>query len=288
MPSNTQIFQYNTDVLMVLRGFAAAPGETARYFLGIELEVNVPDCESQQDAVNVAARRDLHAAAPENYLIFKHDGSIPHTGWEIVTIPATFEYHKQAWTRIFEQFNPEERLVSWNTNMCGMHIHIGRDKLTPMQLTKLNVFINSPKNRQQLVRFSGRATDQLTQWANLKSDASVVDWLRDPGRLANPRKYSAMRTNKGPTIELRFFRGTVQKIGFMRNLEFCDALLAFTEKAGLNHMTNEHFNRFVYNQSVRWPNLYRWLVVNNYVESNLPEDELAQLKDMIEIYNGGI
>lgn len=60
----------------------------------------------------------------------KRDGSLGDEGVEIVTHPATLNYHltKLAWDRIIETAT-DNGYTSHDTETCGLHVHVGRAEL---------------------------------------------------------------------------------------------------------------------------------------------------------------
>lgn len=278
------VLNYTYDVLRQYNGFLKTPEDGEKcHFLGMELETAVHGQSGIDNAVSRKIRQQIVDAMPQ-FLIFKSDASVPAGGFEMVTVPASYRYHVRMWERFFAQ-KCEEKLTSWDTMRCGIHVHIGRDTLTPMMLSKLNVFFNSPKNQTFLFHFAGRTAEQMNQWCSPKARPSVGDWFKNPHNLGEAVKYRALNMSKGPTVEIRIFRGNVKESGVMRNLDFVDAVLEFVSKAGLNFMNAHTFVEFVTKQPDKWKWLRMWLMAVGYIEID-PALGLSQTQ-MIEIYDGG-
>ena len=93
----------------------------------------------------------------DDFVICKEDSSIGY-GFEIVSHPATFDYHKFAWERFFS--NSSKYVKSYGSNSTGLHIHISRKSISQLGTGKILYFINSDINKTFLDKISGRtATD---------------------------------------------------------------------------------------------------------------------------------
>lgn len=224
--------------------------------LGVEIEVerrsNAPYeiAESVEDAMR-------------GFALCKHDGSL-NNGFEMVTAPATISYQKKKWSD-FCQKNFADSLSSWHTSTCGMHIHVDRASVTPLDIGKLLVFVNGVHNREFMERIAGRSS---AQWSAFKTK-QIKDSLQ------RSDKYEALATHKPRTIEFRIFRGNIAKQGIFRNLEFVDSICNFVKTVGLDKDT-ESVNSLSYTNYVRYmsksesrgqyPYLFSWLVRKGYTK----------------------
>lgn len=278
-----EVLNYSHDPMRVFRGFKHMDDEDKSVQMyGIELETAVKGSTSYRDAKNDLSRRYIQETVPE-FMIFKSDGSIPPGGYEMVTVPASYRYHVKMWTKFFDADCAKD-LTSWGTEKCGIHIHVGRETLTPLMQSKLNLFFNAPKNQAFIFHLAGRTATQMQQWCSPKSRVSSVDWLNDPQYYGDQAKYRALNTGKGPTLEIRIFRGNVKRGGFMKNLDFADAIVNFSKRGGLNHMTAEAFCHFVEKQPGQWPALQGWMMANGYIGL----DGTRTTEELELIYDGGL
>ena len=222
--------------------------------LATEIEVERRnDCSS-----NVA---EEVATTMNNFALCKHDGSL-HNGFEIVSAPATISALKEGWTKFCEA-NYSDQLSSWHTETCGMHIHVDRTSLTPLEIGKLLVFVNGKANARFMESIAGRDS---RQWS-VKKFKGIKDALQ------RSDKYEALATHKPKTIEFRVFRGNIAKQGIMRNIEFVDALCNFVRTVGMDKNTDT-VNRLSYTNFVSYmntsenkgsyPYLFSWLVRKGY------------------------
>ena len=115
--------------------------------LATEIEVERRnDCSS-----NIA---EMVSTTMNNFALCKHDGSL-NNGFEIVSAPATISALKEGWTKFCEA-NYSDQLSSWHTGTCGMHIHVDRTSLTPLEIGKLLVFVNGKANSKFMEAIAGR------------------------------------------------------------------------------------------------------------------------------------
>ena len=249
------VFPYDYDVTQQLE-FQSANNETRHISTEIETERR-NDCPS--DIVH-----DIHNTM-SGFALCKHDGSLEN-GFEIVTAPATLSVHKDRWSKFCEK-NYADHLSSWNTATCGMHIHVDRASLTPLDIGKLLVFVNGTRNAEFIKKIAGRDS---RQW-------SAKKFKRVKDALNRSDKYEALATHKPKTIEFRIFRGNIAKQGILRNLEFVDALCNFVGTVGMDRDTDT-VNRLSYTNFIEYmntsenkgtyPYLFSWLVRKGYNKGN--------------------
>ena len=218
--------------------------------------------------IEVERRNDCSSSIAEdvgqtmrNFALCKHDGSLSN-GFEIVSAPATISALKEGWTKFCEA-NYSDQLSSWHTETCGMHIHVDRTSLTPLEIGKLLVFVNGKANARFMESIAGRDS---RQWS-VKKFKGIKDALQ------RSDKYEALATHKPKTIEFRVFRGNIAKQGIMRNIEFVDALCNFVRTVGMDKDTDT-VNRLSYTNFVSYmntsenkgsyPYLFSWLVRKGY------------------------
>lgn len=214
---------------------------------GIELEVEANS--SQTDGADW-----IRQYLGTDYCVLKEDGSLSDDGIEIVTRPDSVAVHGRKWAEFFAN-RPERQLASWTTGRCGMHVHVSKSALSQLQLGKILVFVNEPTNQELVSRIAGRTSDRWARTSKKKiSDVRYGD-----------ERYVALNiTNR--TAEFRIFKGTLNKRGFMKNLEFCQALVDFCGPA--NRSMSEAVSASAF---VRWlprktyPHLHEFLTDKGFI-----------------------
>lgn len=258
-------------------------------FYGIELEVVCR--KSSPVALTSKILKEL-----EDNVILKHDASIGRNGiggFEIVSIPATFNAHKQKiWNKFFDKEKGHARFLrSWGVGTCGIHIHISRLAFNPFHLARFVSFVNDPALQSFVEAVAGRDN---THYAAFTPQFKDTRWMSyEPSLAPNSyyfndqeepddirRRYFANRSvpKSGPsghgvavncgnvhTIELRIFRGNVRKAGFFKCLEFTDALFHYTMLSSRTNMSVESFVDWVKRHNHGYGNLMKWLDAHGYI-----------------------
>lgn len=298
-----------------------------RLFMGVELEVEVPyqeqvdaDVEArirEENAERVrvglqprprprrvvadeSAKKRMQAAMQVKRLlgkqvILKHDGSLAN-GFEIVTGPAPLDYHRtKLWRPLFAWQADTHSLLSHDAprGTCGLHVHLSKDALTPLQVGKMVQFLHAPENYKFIRYLAGRPSnsryaDYITPkrlrphgvqavWAGgrvIKStrrpDQPIYSPRRDTGN-----RYTGLNLANRDTVEFRIFRGTLNSGTFFARLEFCHALAKFSQPGlvGLAETTVPIFTQFLNDRKKDYPNLLNYLVDGEFVPAPRPKKE---------------
>lgn len=193
---------------------------------GIELEVesesmdNVRgDCQAVLDSLGT------------DYVILKSDGSLADTGFEIVTAPATMAIHKERFDKFFRAI--PEGLHSWKGGNCGIHIHVERKGLSQLTIGKLLVFVNSLNNESLVRTIAGRYSSRWSQIKPKSLDAAPASQQEE--------RYEAINLMPHDTIEFRIFRGTLNRLHFLANLEFVYSLISWARRAGRENLEQKYY-----------------------------------------------
>lgn len=200
---------------------------TSRYY-GVELEI-----DDGKDAGDCAD--DLTAITDAIYC--KHDGSLGDEGVEIVTHPATLNYHltTMPWADIISTARGHG-YTSHDAGTCGLHVHVGRAELPDDAPEKLVALVDAIWG--ELVTFSRRDVSALRRWA-AKPDAGItrddsptsgkdkMDKARARGR------YQAVNLQNYSTIEFRMFRGSLVLQTIRATLECVDLLCEYAAQHSL-------------------------------------------------------
>lgn len=224
---------------------------------GIELEV---DCAQH------TAKDTLYALGGEWHAYLKEDDSIA-SGYEIVSHPHTLNAHRELW----EKFWAHARRNHLDADKNGMHVHIQRLYLTKYRIGMMQAFLNEPANEGFVTAIAGRDS---RSYAALKPALAKVsaDGTND--------RYQALNLENERTVEIRIFRGTTDKARFFANLEFCDALVAFTIDRGYMHLTVKEFCAFVRKGRKTWRALDDWMVSANYLPKILTKQEKTKGREV--------
>jgi len=224
-----------------LHFYGCSDGERAGY--GVELEID--DGEDCEDAAKAILR------CVRDFVYLKHDGSLKH-GFEIVSHPATLEYHMTEfpWSAILSAAE-EYDFKSHDTDTCGLHIHASRALFGDGPITRdLNIakcmLLIDAYWDQYIVPFSRRDYSKLDQWAK-KPDAGITSSDDDyiaidkAKKTANKGRYQAVNLQNHQTVEFRFFRGTLRRDTIIASIQFLDVLINYAKKTELKDIFNKSF-----------------------------------------------
>ena len=223
------------------------PEHQGKDLYGVELEV-----EHKTDAEDGA--KYVNGFLDKGYVTLKTDGSLGHTGFEIVTRPDGIDVHKRKFKALFDD-RPGRFLSSWSNGRCGMHVHVNKAALSQLQLGKMLCFLNEPTNGEMLAKIAGR---RAGRWCRAyKKKISDINHPND--------RYVALNiTSK--TAEVRIFRGTLSQAGFFKNLEFVQALVEFCSPAsrGIKEAVSAaDFCKWLPRK--QYPALHKFLVERGYI-----------------------
>lgn len=211
--------------------FATASGErTDRLtpYYGIEIECEAP-----------GRRRDLvqHVHSESNRFFYcKHDGSL-NNGIEVVSQPATFAHWM---ARDMSPFTwlASKGCRSFDTDTCGMHIHVSRSALSQLAQTKLcRLFGSDPRF---ILKVSRRSPDKLRQWARV-DDSELGAIVRKVKGITNDGRYMAVNLTNRATIEIRIFRGTLKVESIRLNIALVHAMVTYARLYAPKDMTIKAF-----------------------------------------------
>jgi predicted CXXCH cytochrome family protein len=227
-----------------------------QYHLGFELEVEARD-NSRFEGAEIA-QNELGSHA-----YMKDDGSLSD-GFEIVTHPHTLDAYQKDFNWEFIPKLKRQGFRSWNTETCGLHVHVSRTAFgsgeTPWgrsdrdsiilkrQAHELRFMKLIYDNQRQVERIAGRSGNSYATFADKGKLVSKVKF----GNQSDGR-YSAINTENDATLEVRVFKGSLRKERVMSALEFVAASVEYTRDLKVTSK----------NQALTW------LAFTGYISSNL-------------------
>ena len=195
----------------------------ADYHFGFELEVEDNAGRGTQQGAELV----LDALGDRVYC--KHDGSLDD-GFEIVSHPHSFEQLENLdWNFLNQLRNRGYR--SWDTNTCGLHVHISRtafekngkrDEGHELRFQKL-IYDNS----RMVEAIAGRSSS----YARFKDKGYLVPKIKN-GQQAD--RYEAVNSFNDATLEVRVFRGSLRKQRILSAIEFLHAATEYTRNMRIN------------------------------------------------------
>ncbi|ATG92347.1 hypothetical protein [Methylomonas koyamae] len=184
-------------------------GTGSKLFLGLELELNLEERSCDLPTLAGACLQILP------YCYAKKDRSIRY-GFELVSHPATLNYHRTAWSQALPAWN---RIRQTHRFCCagqtGIHVHLSKAFFSAAELAKLVYFCNQPTNRDFLAAIGQRP---LGHWS--RSEAGGIKQALS----GEYDRYRVLNCNPAATVELRLFNGSERWEDILKNLEFADAI----------------------------------------------------------------
>ena len=174
----------------------------------------------------------------------KHDGSLEEEGIEVVTHPASLEYHKTAfpWDRILNMLRHYGYQAD-TTDTCGLHIHVSRkffgDNTTEQDcnIAKLILIVQRFWD-SHIVPFSRRRVTRLQRWAKkpefrFNTNASIGSIVDKQKRELCRDHYNGINILPPNTVEFRMFRGSMDRSIILASMELVYALSKFAKNIEL-------------------------------------------------------
>ena len=241
------------------------------YYMGFELEVEMKDALRDEDDYeyhdedemenNFGDQLRSRAKYAQDILgdraYFKSDGSL-NCGFEIVTHPhSLLEYQEHFPWEVLEGLS-RKRMVSWNTDTCGLHIHVGRvgfddtnsNARDTHQIRFLKLIYD---NERQVTRLAGRSSS----YATFSDKGQVIPKIKFGQQRG---RYAAVNIENSKTLEVRVFKGSLKKERVLAQLEFVHAAVEYTRNLKVvpkdNPFSWARFIGFVANNNSRYSNLF--------------------------------
>lgn len=288
--------------------FKSMPGENTKLFMGVELETvfkkapqwgvpqiglpqppgpatNTPFANAVELDAAVVATAEWVRQRLNGHAILKPEHS---NGFEIVTCPATLNYHRSVlWNGFFQEAS---EMLEGRPG-CGLHVHFSRDAVTPEQLARIGFFYHEPCNYEFLTRMAGRIVDKEGQVYNKAIKKTFIDGqpeatIREIDNGGN-RQHTSITANTplggytsdasklSKTLEVRIFQSVVNRNHVMASLEFVHAVVAYMEKCPNieAEMTHQRFVQWFVetSQMVTYPYLYCNLMAKEYIIGSMEE-----------------
>ena len=214
-------------------------GDDVGYY-GVEVEIDNGDHKQE-------AARDIQAAGGD-HIYLKEDGSLSYTGFEIVTHPATLDYHVNhfPWTDICRTAL-SYGYRSHDTDTCGLHIHASRslfgDTTTEQDLTIAKVILLIDRwYDSYIVQFARRDISKMQHWAG-KPNADIRPGDNDADAVNKSKKsadsrYKAVNLQNYKTVEFRFFKGTLKRYTIIASIQWVDTIINYCKATPLKDLFN--------------------------------------------------
>lgn len=267
--NNCTVHEYSCKPLPIFHGESKQD-----LYMGFELE-----CQINNDYSGASHYASTNLAE-NSVAILKSDSSIGRNGFEIVTQPHTHAQYRDKSDKLWQIIDTLRRNYqarSWDTDTCGLHIHISRKGFSsPAHLHRFLAFIY--KNAEVMMKFAGRKSNYARfndVWRFDEYDRPYFSLAHKLDRHAPTERYSAVNTNNEHTIELRFFRGTMNPSGVLSALDLAQAGVEYTRNLRLSDVKMgalqwDWFCDYVESNNGIYPDLYNRMAKVQQVDINKP------------------
>lgn len=225
--------------------YTASRAPDAATYLGLEIETEAVHGDPESIA-------QIWVDSPFGYA--KHDGSLSD-GVECVTHPYTYQA-----LRVNDLGATLARLAksgarAWGTNTCGLHIHVSRRAFA--HRSHMWRFVRALDSLQnELIQLAGRHSTEWAPWATDSPDYHGRYGYSDrpratkvvAGKATNGTRYRAINMANRHTIELRFWRGSLNPIHVLGAAAVTDALVEWTRTMTFRTVR----------QGLTWSDFYMW------------------------------
>jgi hypothetical protein len=244
-------YSYKQDLVFYLPGRVSHQEVQGQAFTGFELEMEAKGC-SATDGAEIAD--NLFSA----WTVLKHDGSL-HDGFEMVSQPMTRRFFLDAfpWEKVKELADAGMRSAS--TRTCGLHVHINKGlfRRNPTSLYRfMSMFY---RNQEQWKALAGRSESTYAVWSDDEANAMLAYTKVLKNRNAfdsyNYNRYVALNLQNPGTIELRFFKGTLNPTTLAARIEAVHAVADYAIATR---------NRINIKAMHDWDRFREWTESNNY------------------------
>lgn len=233
----------------------------SRPFYGLELEIEfkeipekfsaIRDKENAYEYYTILAEKAnkiknfLRKMGLENFIYLKMDASIG--GLEIVSHPFSEEWWKENKRKIRKLlfYLKKIKATSYATGRCGLHVHVSK----PTKYYYRKIWLFFQKNYYYIKEISQRGKNEFCNFPTFLNPFSYFDklyYLND--------HYYALNLGHTSTLEIRFFRGTLNSTVLLGIIQFIFATMLFTTL---------HPTTFLA-EKVSWRAFIKWCKENNY------------------------
>lgn len=216
-------------------------------YLGVELEI------AEGGERNSEAKKVVNILNKESCFAYcSHDSSIDN-GFEIITQPATLEYHnsiKHIYKSLFETLL-EDGYVSHDNSTCGLHVHFNRNFFEDneeLYITRLLYLVD--KFWDNIVIISRRNKRKMTY--TKKIDMPLQRYIERANKTGcHDYHYYAINLINNNTIEFRMFRGTLNINTFLATLQFVNNCILCAKTKTAQEIQSMTFEELITGKSLK-------------------------------------
>lgn len=198
-------------------------------YIGVELEAEGDESE--------ASAYLEHFKNGEDIIFLTHDSSIENGGFEITSHPMSFDYmyNSPFTTELKNSFEFLDKKGFKSHNRGGLHVHVSSDDISSTQLGVMACILYNYRNSDNYRKILGitqRKMEKIEHWASvtMPADYTKEEFFNNvvyQNRISYDRYNGLNVTSR--TIEFRVFNGNLRFERFLKNIEFVEACLDYSE-----------------------------------------------------------
>lgn len=218
-------------------------GGQFKCFIGLELEV-----EPGRHCLGNGSKLAYSASAKENWFYQKYDGSLSSGGFEIVTHPHTYERHLERPYQTLLADLARAGYRSHNGGHCGLHFHIDREFLGEDGPGNLVYLVEKFASQIWILSRRGENEEDRHYCRQFWQDGvKTLSTCKSVSRGRGDRldRYHMVNVTNEHTVELRFFRGTLNHTSFMSALQFVTLLAELAIKENDETITSISWEQII-------------------------------------------
>lgn len=209
-------------------------------YLGFELEV---DEGGESDTNCTKFMKDINK--PDKLFAYcSHDGSL-NDGFEIITHPATMEYHnsiKDVYAKAFANLK-KNGYMSHDTTTCGFHVHFNRSYYgADEQKCIRKLLFMTEKFWNELVLFARRPEQRMERYAKKIEPMEITEYMRRANKSGSHEwHYYSVNLSNNDTIEFRMFRGSLNVNTVLATLQLVNNMVIASKEKTPEEIGNMKF-----------------------------------------------
>lgn len=209
-------------------------------YLGFELEI---DEGGESDKNCTRFMKDINKP-DELFAYCSHDGSL-HDGFEIITHPATMEYHnsiKDVYANAFANLK-KNGYMSHDTTTCGFHVHFNRSYYgADEQKCIRKLLFMTEKFWNELVLFARRPEQRMERYAKKIEPMEITEYMRRANKSGSHEwHYYSVNLSNNDTIEFRMFRGSLNVNTVLATLQLVNNMVIASKEKTPEEISNMKF-----------------------------------------------
>lgn len=233
-------------------------GKDSEVYFGVELEIGMCPGSLKEAAEAVRALSN-----GEDLFYLKSDSSIPGDGFELVTHPCTWEFHKNEfpWIDIcLEAMHHGMRGHDVPDARCGLHVHVSRNALSEFRWLLLDMFVNI--NKEKFCKIARRTSNHYSQYTDFSGN------YREFGRFSCSR-YRALNFENCNTVEFRIFRSSLVNSTIKATLDVVKSLTEFILTQNVASVCSQkgwdNYTQYIKDNRTKYDKAFAYMKIYNII-----------------------